>query len=117
VGGFDPYNRVHDPKEEAAGVAELRRLHVELDHAVAAAYGWEDLALDHGFWETRQGMRFTVSPNSRVELLDRLLELNHARYADEVRSGLHSGKNTATAKRKAARQPSSSTPAMFEVDP
>jgi hypothetical protein len=110
-------NGVHNPKEEASDLAGLRRLHVVLDHAVAAAYGWQDLVLDHDFWETRQGIRFTVSPDVRVELLDRLLELNHARYAEEVRSGLHSGKNSPTAEPKAARQRSSSTPAMFEVDP
>jgi hypothetical protein len=111
------YNRVHNPKEETADIAELRRLHVALDHAVAAAYGWEDLELDHDFWETRQGIRFTVSPDARGELLDRLLELNHARYAEEVRSGLHSGKNSLTVEPKAARRRSSSTSAMFEVDP
>jgi hypothetical protein len=111
------YNRVHNPKEESADIAELRRLHVELDLAVAAAYGWEDLLLDHDFWETRQGMRFTVSPDARVELMDRLLELNHARYAEEARSGLHSGKNRPTAERKDTRRPSSITPAMFELDP
>jgi hypothetical protein len=66
------YNRVHNPKEEAGDIAELRRLHVELDHAVAAAYGWQDLVLDHGFWETRQGTRFTIGPDARVEVLDRL---------------------------------------------
>ena len=82
------YNRVHDPKEEATDIAELRRLHVELDHAMAAAYDWEDLGLDHDFWETRQGMRFTVGPEARIELLDRLLELNHACHADEVRLGI-----------------------------
>jgi hypothetical protein len=77
------YNTVHNPKEEAADITELRRLHVELDHAVAAAYGWDDLRLDHDFWETRQGTRFTIAPGARVELLDRLLELNHARFAKE----------------------------------
>lgn len=34
------YNRVHNPKEEAADIGELRRLHIELDHAVTADYGW-----------------------------------------------------------------------------
>jgi hypothetical protein len=77
------YNRVHNPKEEAADIAELRRLHAVLDQAVALAYGWDDLRLDHDFWETRQGTRFTISPEARVELLDRLLELNHARFAEE----------------------------------
>lgn len=109
------YNRVHNPKEEASDIAELRRLHVELDHAVAAAYGWEDLRLDHGFWETRQGMRFTVSAEARVELLDRLLELNHERYAEEVRLGLHDKK----AKRGPAKRArsASAAPALFEVEP
>jgi hypothetical protein len=111
------YNRVHCPSEKAADIAELRLLHIELDHEIAAAYGWQDLELDHDFWETRQGTRFTIGPDARVEVLDRLLELNHARYGEEVRSGLRSGKNRPTAERKAARQPSSSTPAMFEVDP
>lgn len=83
------YNRVHDPKEEAADVLELRRLHVELDHAVAAAYGWDDLALDHDFHETPQGLRCTVGPVTRVEILDRLLELNHERYRRELAAGLH----------------------------
>lgn len=109
------YNRVHNSKEEASDIAELRRLHVELDHAVAAAYGWEDLRLDHDFWETRQGMRFTVSPEARVELLDRLLELNHERYAEEVRLGLHDKK----AKRGPAKRTrsASAAPALFEVEP
>ncbi len=29
--------------------------HVELDQAVAAAYGWSDLHLGHGFHVTKQG--------------------------------------------------------------
>lgn len=83
------YNRVHNRGELAADITELRRLHVELDHAVADAYGWEDLDLDHGFHETRQGVRYTIGPEVRGEVVDRLLELNHDRYVDEVRRGLH----------------------------
>lgn len=30
----------------------------------------------------------------RQEILDRLLKLNHARYAEEVKAGLHSKKKT-----------------------
>lgn len=108
------YNRVHNPKEEAADIVELRRLHVELDHAVASAYGWEDLGLAHNFWETRQGVRFTIGPEVRVELLDRLLELNHARYTEEITSGMHS--ENSRRPRKAQRQPSSSVAALFEVE-
>ncbi len=52
-----------------------------LDHAVRDAYGWTDLELNHHHWTTPQGMRFTVGPEAKDELLDRLLELNHERYA------------------------------------
>jgi hypothetical protein len=82
------YNRVHDPDERAEDIVELRRLHLELDHAVAVAYGWDDLLMDHGFHETRQGIRYTFSPATRTELLDRLLELNHQRAAAEVAAGV-----------------------------
>lgn len=83
------YNRFHDPRETSADIAELRRLHVEMDRAVAAAYGWQDLDLAHGFHKTRQGIRFTISESARREVLQRLLKLNHERYAEEVRQGLH----------------------------
>ena len=82
------YNRVHDPDERAEGIVELRRLHVELDHAVAVAYGWDDLPMDHNFHETRQGIRYTLSPTTRTDVLDRLLELNHQRAAAEAAAGV-----------------------------
>jgi len=59
---------------------------------VVRAYGWDDLltaGLDHGFHDTRQGPRYTIGPVVRQEILDRLLELNHERYAAEVKAGLH----------------------------
>lgn len=86
------YNRVHDFDERDPDIARLRELHVQLDYAVRDAYGWSDLVLDHHHWETPQGMRFTVSPAAKDELLDRLLELNHHRYAEEVAAGLHDSK-------------------------
>jgi hypothetical protein len=60
-----------------------------MDRAVAAAYGWDDLDLEHGFHETAQGVRFTLSEPARREVLARLLKLNHERYEEEVRMGLH----------------------------
>jgi hypothetical protein len=48
--------------------------------------------LAHGFHETKQGVRFTLSEAARREVLDRLLQLNHERYAEEVRLGLHNKK-------------------------
>ena len=55
------YNRFHDPDETTADIQKLRELHVEMDNAVAAAYGWTDLDLGHGFHETKQGVRYTIS--------------------------------------------------------
>jgi len=93
------YNRVHDPDEHADDIARLRELHIELDYAVRDTYGWTDLDLGHGFHETKFGTRYTFAPAPRQEVLDRLLELNHERYAQEVAQGLH-GKPKAKAKGK-----------------
>lgn len=85
-------NRVNDPGQDDDDLARLRELMATMDQEVAAAYGWNDLDLDHGFHETKLGRRFTIGPNARQEILDRLLELNHERYAEEVRRGLHDKK-------------------------
>ena len=77
------YNRFHDPAETSVDIVELRRLHVEMDRAVATTYGWQDLDLGHDFHETKQGIRFTISEAARHEVLDRLLALNHQRHAEE----------------------------------
>lgn len=102
------YNRFHNPDETAADIQQLRELHIEMDNAVAAAYGWQDLELGHSFHETKQGLRFTISETARREVLDRLLELNHQRYAEEVAQGLHNKgnkKGKSVSKKKAQVQP------------
>ena len=83
------YNLVNDPGLEAGvdpDVDRIRAIHVELDAAVAAAYGWDDLDLTHGFHTYRKMTRWTLSPATRVEILDRLLEENHRRAAAEAAS-------------------------------
>jgi hypothetical protein len=104
VGLTKTYNRVHDQGELDPDVVRLRELHVQLDHAVRDAYGWSELVLGHHHWETPQGMRFTVSPEAKDELLDRLLELNHQRYAEEVAAGLHDTKKAKGSKKTASNQ-------------
>lgn len=99
------YNRFHDPDETADDIQKLRNLHVEMDKAVAAAYGWDTLDLGHGFHETKQGIRFTISEAARREVLQRLLALNHERYAEEVKQGLHDKKKGAAKKPKTAKAP------------
>ena len=92
MGLTSTYNLFHDNGDASADLVVLRDLHIALDQAVAAAYGWDDLDLEHGFHETKQGVRFTISERARREVLDRLLALNHERYAEEVAAGLHDGK-------------------------
>ena len=84
--------------EAVAGILELRRLHVELDNSVLAAYGWHEagpmgaaINLAHDFYEVEtlaenDRTRYTISPTARKELLSRLLKENHARAAAEAAS-------------------------------
>lgn len=81
------YNLINDPQISGSSdpdIARMRAIHVELDQAVMNAYGWPDIPLDHGFHTYRQMERWTVSPAARVEILDRLLEENHRRAAEEA---------------------------------
>lgn len=100
IGLTKTYGMYHDVAERSPEVVRLRDLHAEVDDAVLAAYGWGDLSLDHGFHETKQGVRFTVSAGVRRELLNRLLELNFERFEEEVQAGLH---DAGHAKRKRVR--------------
>ncbi|MGH3853186.1 MAG: Eco57I restriction-modification methylase domain-containing protein [Pseudonocardiaceae bacterium] len=98
------YNQVHDPAVTDEEIRRLREIHTEIDYATAEAYGWDDLDLAHGFYDTRQGCRFTIAPDMQVEVLDLLLDLNHKCYAEEVRQGLHT-KKAKPAKRTLKRPP------------
>jgi hypothetical protein len=88
------YNLVHDPECSDADIVELREIHKAIDEAVCRAYGWDDLIpqLDHGYHPVGRETRYTVGPAVQRELVDRLLELNHERYAAEVAAGLHDKK-------------------------
>ena len=100
--------KLTDSNEMVDDIQTLRSLHIEMDQAVAIAYGWQDLDLGHGFHQTKQGDRFTISETARRAVLERearcrhwLLELNHQRY-EEVAQGLYDKgkkKNKATARR------------------
>jgi hypothetical protein len=91
IGLTEAYKRVNDPDDLASGVSELRGLHVELDSAVRAAYAdsdphhrWAALPLDHYFYDCGTlGVRYTLSPGTRSQMLDWLLELNFRRWAEE----------------------------------
>ncbi|MCH8539794.1 MAG: N-6 DNA methylase [Opitutales bacterium] len=123
------YNLFHDPNLSPELVAKvsgkpadiagqgyqallkLRELHVEMDTAVRDAYGWTDLTLAHGFYDLdylpeNDRTRYTISPEARKEVLQRLLKLNHERHAEEKAAGLHDKKATkAAAKGNRGRKP------------
>ena len=68
---------------------KLRCLHIEIDHAVRDAYGWQDLGLEHAFHEVEtfpenDRVRYTISPVARREVLKRLLAENQARVRFET---------------------------------
>jgi hypothetical protein len=121
IGLTKTYNRFHDSEESGTDIQKLRQIHVEMDNAVSTAYGWNDLDLDHGFHETKQGIRYTTSEAARREVLLRLLKLNHERYAEEVKQGLHESKSKRPARDKAkprvvAKKPLITAPTLFEMD-
>ncbi|APU16141.1 Eco57I restriction-modification methylase domain-containing protein [Actinoalloteichus fjordicus] len=105
------YNQVFSADYVDDDLTELRRIHRAIDEATVRAYGWDDLLdqLDHGFHPAGKDTRYTIGPAAQREILDRLLELNHERYAQEVAEGLHDKKSakqkqTAKAKKQAPPQ-------------
>lgn len=117
IGLTATYNLMHDPECQDEEIVELRRIHEEIDKATVEAYGWRDLLdhsgqtqptdlthetvpLSHGFHETDQGVRYTIGPLARTEIIDRLRQLNHQAYADEVHLGLHKGVTEKKAREK-----------------
>ncbi|MFI7492688.1 Eco57I restriction-modification methylase domain-containing protein [Micromonospora echinaurantiaca] len=96
AGVTETYNLAFDPVCKDEDIVELRRIHRDIDEAVFRAYGWDDLVdqgLDHGFHKAGAYTRYTIGPAVQREILDRLLELNHLRYAEEVAKGLHDKKS------------------------
>jgi hypothetical protein len=101
-----------------AGLLELRRLHVALDLAVRDAYDWQNLPLDHAFYEVEtltenDRVRYTISAAARKKLLRRLLALNHARSEAETVSA----KPTKPKRGKKVSTPTDEHIGMFADDP
>ncbi|MCZ4602876.1 hypothetical protein O3S80_03630 [Streptomyces sp. Lzd4kr] len=117
VGLTEIYNLFHRSDCQDGDIVELRQIHEEVDVAAIEAYGWHDLLdndgetapvhpthetypLDHGFHETDQGTRYTIGLLARTEIIDRLRQLNHQAYADEVHLGLCKGVTERKAREK-----------------
>ena len=95
IGMTDLYNLFHDFENVDADLTSLRNYESTIDRCVLSLYGWQGINLDHGFHETKNGLRHTVSEKSRIEIIRRLLDLNHLRYEEETR-GAGQGSTSAT---------------------
>ncbi|MER8004034.1 type IIL restriction-modification enzyme MmeI, partial [Streptomyces sp. NPDC095613] len=82
VGLTKLYNMAHDPAVKDSDIESLRENHRKIDQAVLESYSWQDVDLAHDFYPNRQGTRFTVAPSAQIEILDRLLELNHTQHGN-----------------------------------
>jgi hypothetical protein len=88
--------------EAIEGILRLRELHMQMDNAVLASYGWqpspslppgESVELRHGFYDIdylpeNDRTRFTIHPEARKTVLRKLLELNHEIHEEEIKAGL-----------------------------
>lgn len=121
------YNHFHDPEETSPGIQRLRELHVALDQAVLAAYGWSDLVEsgrttcdffadyfdepeEEGGDPIPQSIRYRWPDATRDEVLARLLKLNAERHAEEVRQGLHSTTAKKATKKTSAKKAAKKSP-------
>lgn len=116
------YNQLKDPEVFDAEIEELRRLHVEMDRAVLAAYGWADIApppFTDPVTEDEQRAREAFED----EVIDRLFALNAERAAEERALALTSTKGKrkagkpASPRKKKAATPQLSLTAPPDPDP
>ena len=107
------YNQLHDPAAVLPDIPPFRELQMAVDSAVAQAYGWGGLRLEHCFRETKQGVRFTISAEAWREALDRLLKLNHERHQEEVRLGLRGKGRKKSAGRRKRKKSGGNQPTFF----
>lgn len=85
-------------EESISRIVKLRDLHKEMDCLILNSYGWGDINLKHNFYQIdylpeSDNIRYTVHPDARKEILKRLLLLNHERYEEEIKLGLHKKKD------------------------
>lgn len=73
-------------------------------------YCWNDITLKHDFYEVDylpedDRVRFTIHPDARKEVLNRLLELNHKIHQEELEAGLFDKKPIPKPKKKKRGNP------------
>jgi len=102
-GTTEVFNKIHSPNINEDDVIQdkvnvTRGLIIKLDKSLVESYGWFDINLKHNFYEIsflpeNDNIRYTMHPDASKEILKRLLLLNHERYEDEIKKGLHKKKD------------------------
>jgi hypothetical protein len=88
------FNLENSPEAVDRQVSVIRDQAAKIDHIVLESYGWNDLTLNHQFREVSylppsDRIRFSISREAEIEILQRLEDLNKERYEAEVARGLH----------------------------
>jgi hypothetical protein len=86
VGLTDLVNLINSPAEQSGDICQLRQLIKSLDQSVVDAYGWRDLTINHDFVAWRDEYRFMPSDEDRMEIVERLAELNVTRAQEQRRA-------------------------------
>jgi hypothetical protein len=76
------YNQLKAPRVTEARVVELRRLHEEMDRAVLAAYGWDDVKVPPYGTPVSDEEKKALE-RFEDEVIDRLFALNAKRAEEE----------------------------------
>lgn len=94
------YNRLKDPDDDTPEIVALREMHEDLDRAVLAAYGWDDIAVPpYATPIDEAGLRALEA--FQDEVIDRLFVLNAERAEEE---GIRGAATKGRGKRKPRRR-------------
>jgi hypothetical protein len=126
------YDRFHDPNEFDPDILQLRQLHDQMDRAVLAAYGWNDIQPQCKFLldyedeyedeeedeeesakrQRKKPYRYRWNEATHNEVLARLLDLNQKRYEQEILGGKQAEKKGKSKGMKAKKNGHSNTPTL-----
>jgi len=115
-------NSLHDSDCGDSDIQGLRSCLADLDMRVLEAYGWSDIALNHGFHHVDylpagRNLRYTISEPARIEILHRLADLNLQRHKEEANKNSiasDSAKNATKLGRKGKRTSSEPISDLFD---
>lgn len=123
IGLTELYNQFHSAEIRDSDMTNLRILQSKIDLEVLKTYEWQDLALEHNFYEVESlpendCIRFTLQGGAREELLSRLSKLNKKRFEDESTSGFKktSSNKIADKRKKVAPENISVIQSGFDFD-